>query len=60
MHARVRSRAKVWLRKKPMDLCACESEDHEQPMDLCVCESEGREHGVGAVVNTIIMSGVLY
>ncbi len=35
-------RAKVWLRKKTMDLCACESDDHE--------------HGVGTCVNTTLMS----
>jgi hypothetical protein len=29
-------------------------------MDLCVYESEEREHGVGACVNAIIMSDVLY
>ena len=29
-------------------------------MDLCVYESEEREHGVGADVNVIIMSDVLY
>ncbi len=40
------ARAKVWLRKRPMDLCACESEEHE--------------HGVGAGVNAIIMSDTLY
>ena len=34
------TRAKVWLRKKPMDLCACESEE--------------REHGVGAGVNAMV------
>jgi hypothetical protein len=32
--------AKVWLRKKPMDLCAWESEEHE--------------HGVGAGANTTL------
>jgi hypothetical protein len=36
-------RGKVWLRKKPMDLCACESEE--------------REHGVGAGANTTLLSG---
>ena len=29
-------------------------------MDLCACESEEREDGVGAGVNGIIMSDVLY
>ncbi len=42
----LKPRAKVWLRKRPMDLCACESEEHE--------------HGVGAGVNAILMSDVLY
>jgi hypothetical protein len=36
-------RAKVWLRKKSMDLCACESEE--------------REYGVGAGANTTLLSG---
>jgi hypothetical protein len=40
------ARSKVWLRKKTVDLCACESEQ--------------REHGVGADVNAIVMSDVLY
>ena len=39
------ARAKIWMRKKAMDLCACESEE--------------REHGVGAGVNGIITSDVL-
>ena len=39
------ARAKVWLRKKTMDLCACESEEHENE--------------VGAGVNAIIMSDTL-
>ncbi len=38
-------RAKVWLRKKPMDLCGCESEEHE--------------HVVGDGVNTTLMSDTL-
>ena len=40
------ARAKVWLQKKTMDLCGCESEE--------------REHGVTADVNVIIMSDELY
>ncbi len=36
----------LWFRKKPMDLCACESE---------TCE-----HRVGTDVNVIVMSDVLY
>ena len=43
-----------------MDLRVSESEEHDQPMDLCGFESEEREYGVGAVVNAIIMSDVLY
>jgi hypothetical protein len=39
------TRTKVWLRKKPMDLCACESEE--------------REHGLGVGVNTTLMSDTL-
>ena len=39
-------RAKVWLRKKTMELCACESEE--------------RDHGVGPDVNASIRSDVLY
>ncbi len=39
------TRAKVWLKKKPVDLCACESEEHE--------------HGVGAGANTTLMSDTL-
>jgi hypothetical protein len=34
-----------WLRKKPMDLCACESEEDE--------------NGVGAGPNTTLMSDTL-
>ncbi len=40
------TRTKVWLRKKTMDLCACESEEHD--------------HEVGAGVNAIIMSDTRY
>jgi hypothetical protein len=39
------TRTKVWLRKKTMD--------------LCVCESEEREHGVSAGVNATLMSDTL-
>ena len=39
------ARAKVWLRENPMDLCACESEEHE--------------HGVGAGVNSTLLSDTL-
>ena len=39
-------RGKVWLQKKPMDLCACESEEHE--------------HGVGAGVDTTLLSDIHY
>ena len=39
------ARAKVWLRKKPIDLCACESEE--------------REHGVGAGANSTLLSDTL-
>ena len=35
-------RVKVWFKKKPMDLCGCQSEEHE--------------HGVGGCVNVIRMS----
>ena len=38
-------RTKVWVRKKPMNLCACESEEHD--------------HEVGAGVNTTLLSGTL-
>ena len=41
----VTSRARVWLRKKTMDLCAFESEEHE--------------HGVGAGVNSTLLSDTL-
>jgi hypothetical protein len=34
-------RVKVWLGKKPMDMCVCESEEHE--------------HGVGAGANTTLL-----
>ena len=34
-----------WFRKKPMDLCACEIEEHE--------------HGVGDGVNSTLMSDTL-
>ncbi len=33
---------KVWVRKKPLDLCACEIEEHE--------------HGVGAGANSTLLS----
>ena len=36
---------KVWLRKKAMDLCAC--------------EREGHEHGVGVGVNSTLLSDTL-
>ena len=39
------ARAKVWLRKKPIDLCAC--------------ESEGHEHGVGGGANSTLLSDTL-
>ncbi len=39
------ARTKVWLRKKPIDLCAC--------------ESEGHEHGVGAGANSTLLSDTL-
>jgi hypothetical protein len=39
-------RVKVWLRKKTMDLCACESEEHEP--------------GVGAGANTTLLSDTLF
>ncbi len=40
------ARAKVWLRKKPIDQCAC--------------ESEGHEHGVGAAgANSTLLSDTL-
>ncbi len=32
----------------------------KKTMNLCACESEEHEHGVGADVNSIIMSDVLY
>ena len=38
-------RAKVWLLKKPIDLCACEREE--------------REDGVGAGVNSTLLSDTL-
>ena len=38
-------RSKVWLGKKPMDLCACENEEHE--------------YGVGAGANTTLLSDTL-
>ena len=40
------ARVKVWFRKKTIDLCASESEE--------------REHGVGAGVNAITRSDLLY
>ena len=39
------TRAKVWLQKKIMDLCAYENEEHE--------------HGVGVGVNTTLLSDTL-
>ena len=39
------ARAKVWLQKNPMDLCACEREE--------------REDGVGAGVNSTLLSDTL-
>jgi hypothetical protein len=39
------ARTKVWLRKKIMDLCTFESEDHD--------------HGVGAGANTTLLSDTL-
>ena len=38
-------RSKVWFRKKPID--------------LCVCEREGHEDGVGAGANSTLMSDTL-
>jgi hypothetical protein len=38
-------RTKVWLRKKPIDLCVCESEEHD--------------HEKGAGVNTTLLSDTL-
>jgi hypothetical protein len=32
------ARAKVWLRKKTMDICACESEEHEHARGGYWCE----------------------
>ncbi len=39
------TRTKVWLRKKTMDLCTFESEEHD--------------HGVGTGVNTTLLSETL-
>jgi hypothetical protein len=39
------ARAKAWLRKKPMDLCAYESEEHAD--------------GVGAGANTTLLSDTI-
>ncbi len=31
----------------------------KKPMDLCACESEESDHGVGAGVNTTLLSDTL-
>ena len=52
------SRSKVFLRKKTMDLCVCESEEHEHAVGT-VCSgrknNESEEHGHGESVGWYVV-----